>query len=452
MRLKTLVPVAALAALAGCDSILDVQPSNQVAEETAVNSPAKARSAVAGMYDALQSGSYYGGDFVLFMDLSSDNAAHSGTFTTFADADRARVTPDNSTIEGIWDALYRTIGRANIVIERVPGITALTDAEKNDMLGQARALRALSYHNLLKVWGTSGPNGGVPVRTTPPTTVSEASNITRTDSGAVYTQIMNDLNSAISSISNTTRTRATATFARALRARVNLYRGQWTAARDDAAAVINTPGYSLAPTFGALFTPTGNATNEDILRLAFTDVEFMNLGFYYLRRSLGGRQEMAPTLDLFNSFETGDARRNLTIGLSGTARYGAKFPTPIGAEDFHVIRLAEVILIKAEAHARLGELALAVTEYNKVRVRAGLAPHVLGVNVITQADVLNAIHRERRSELALEGDRWPDLIRRGVVISTMTSHLGTFPTHQALYPIPQNELDVAPGLTQQPGY
>jgi hypothetical protein len=126
---------------------------------------------------------------------------------------------------------------------------------------------------------------------------------------------------------------------------------------------------------------------------------------------------------------------------------GFKFPTTIGAEDFHVIRLAEVLLIKAEALARQNDLVGAVDAYNPIRVRAGLPPHTLGNEVTTQADVLAAIDLERQRELAFEGDRWPDLVRTSRAVELLG-----IPEYQTLYPIPQTELDVAPGITQNPGY
>ena len=107
---------------------------------------------------------------------------------------------------------------------------------------------------------------------------------------------------------------------------------------------------------------------------------------------------------------------------------------------------AEVVLIKAEALARLNQLAAAVAEYNKVRVRAGLAPHVLGVNVTTQADVLAAIEKERRLELALEGDRWPDLVRLGEATTVRG-----IPAWRTVFPIPASDVAAA-GLTQNPNY
>jgi hypothetical protein len=114
-----------------------------------------------------------------------------------------------------------------------------------------------------------------------------------------------------------------------------------------------------------------------------------------------------------------------------------------------VIRLAEVVLIKAEALARLNRLPEAVAQYNKVRLRAGLAPHALGTQVTTQGDVINQIELERRLELALEGDRWPDLNRLGkaVQVKGIQDRAG-----QVLFPIPLRDIRVSPKLTQNPGY
>jgi hypothetical protein len=114
-----------------------------------------------------------------------------------------------------------------------------------------------------------------------------------------------------------------------------------------------------------------------------------------------------------------------------------------------VIRLAEIILIKAEALARLNRLPEAVAQYNKVRVRAGLAVHTLGNQVTTQAQVLAQIELERRLELAFEGDRWPDLNRlgRAIAVKGIADRPG-----QVLFPIPLRDTRTSPNLVQNPGY
>ncbi|HEY0930480.1 MAG TPA: RagB/SusD family nutrient uptake outer membrane protein, partial [Gemmatimonas sp.] len=128
---------------------------------------------------------------------------------------------------------------------------------------------------------------------------------------------------------------------------------------------------------------------------------------------------------------------------------GNKYSARPGTEHVHVIRLAEVILIKAEALARLNRLPEAVAAYNKVRVRAGIPVHTLGNQVTTQTDVINAIELERRLELAFEGDRWPDLNRLGKAIAV--KGLADRPG-QALFPIPLRDTRTSPNLQQNPGY
>lgn len=442
ITMRSLSGVLLLAALAGCNDFLSVQPSTEVEEGEAIVDAVSARAALAGAYDAMQSGSYYGGDFLFFTELPTDNAEHTGTFTSFADVDLHVTASDNGTMESIWDAIYDAIGRANTVIAKIPAVNGLSDPEKNDMIGQAHLMRALHYHNLVKLFG------GVPLRLEPPTGLDELATTERATVDQVHAQVVTDMTRAAQLISNDFDTRRASLGAvDALRSRVFVYRGDWAAALVAANAVIGA-GYELTPNFGALFTPDGNDTVEDIWRVSFTAIEYNLVGYYYISTSLGGRRELAPTADLEAAFTPGDARFVYTVQRdSRNRRYGSKIPTAIGAEDLHVIRFAEVLLNKAEALARLNRLDEAVETYNLIRERAQLAPHVLGVDVATQQQVLNAIWHERRLELAYEGDRWPELVRT----SRATAVLG-IPAFRTLFPIPQNEVDVAPRIVQNPGY
>jgi starch-binding outer membrane protein, SusD/RagB family len=174
-------------------------------------------------------------------------------------------------------------------------------------------------------------------------------------------------------------------------------------------------------------------------------------------KSIGGRYEVGPSTDIRTSYEVGDERlawsikNDPTRGPTNPRWYVSKYPTVAGTEHPHVIRLAEVYLIRAEARAMQDNYAGAVADYNLLRQRAGLAAHVLGVDVaLTQAAVLAAVRKERRLELAFEGDRWPDLVRSNLAVSVMA--LQDRP-YQALWPIPQSERDVTtPPLQQNPGY
>lgn len=443
-RVRYLLTGLALAATAaGCDNALQTEPVDRVPSENQIVDGPTARAALIGEYDALQSLSYYGRTFLVLGDLSSDNARHRGTFQYLGEIDRNQIKADNTAVTNVWGAIYSALARTNTVLAKVPAITDLSTTEKNEILGESYFLRALHLHNLTKFWGS------VAMPLTPITSAAEAATVTRTPAAQVYTQILADLAQAEQLITSAKqRTQASLGAVRALRARVLLYMGNNQGALDATTAVLGM-GYSLAPNYTDLFTADGTATPEDIFRVTFTPQEYNEMGYYYLR---AGRREVAVTPGLNSAYEVGDVRKAATVAPSGSEFQGVKFPTTIGGEDLHVIRFAEVLLIRAEALARLngpGQLALAVAEYNKIRVRAKLAPHVFGVDVSTQTQVLAAIDKERRLELALEGDRWPDLVRTNRAVSVMG--LADRP-YQALYPVPAEERVVAPDLGQNDGY
>jgi hypothetical protein len=438
VKLRFLLSALLLAGFTACSRELATSPSDEVLADQAIIDAPTARAALAGAYAGLQALGYYGRNLEILGDLPADNAVWTGTFQYLGDVGRDSIKADNTTTTSVWTAIYAVIGRANMVLAKVPNISDLAPQEKNEILGEAYFLRALSYHNLVKLWGA------VPMPLEPILLPSDANRYQRVPVAQVYTQILSDLTQAGQLITNTTNTRqATVMAVHAIRARVLLYNADYQGALTEANIVLAGRD-TLTVAYSDLFSPTGTSTSEDIFRVAFTPVQYNEMGYYYLG---AGRRELQPSKDLNTSYEAGDVRKAWTIQPRGSKNLqGTKFPTTVGAEHLHVIRLAEVVLIKAEALARLGQLAAAVQEYNKVRIRAGLAPHVLGVNVTTQADVLNAIIKERRLELALEGDRWPDLVRLGLAASVRG-----IPAYRMLLPIPQSDVTTA-GLTQNPGY
>jgi hypothetical protein len=441
-------------ALTACSSILDIAPTSSIPSEVAITDATAARAALAGAYSGLQQGGLYGQRILVWTELLSDNTDHTGTFDDYADADANRLRADNNANGRIWNDAYNTINRANQILAKVPALTDLSATEKNEILGEAYFIRALIYHDLVRLWGDT------PLRLQPVTSAAEAGTIARSTVAQTYSQILADLAQAEQLITaGKSQTReASLGAAYALESRVRLYQSDWAGA-EAAAANVEALGYSLAPNFSDLFDATGNNTPEDIFRVTFTPTQANLVGFYYLPKPLGGRYEVAPTSgaggiieafdpasggDILNYHPT-DTRGIWSIVRASNRTYGAKLRNASGDEDIHVIRLAEVILIRAEALAHLNRLPEAAAEYNRLRARAGLAADpVVG---LTQAGVLAAIARERRVELAFEGDRWPDLVRTGQVTSVMG-----LTTQQSLLPIPQPEIDVAPAITQNPGY
>jgi hypothetical protein len=440
-RVRALATLFAISGAGACGSLLDTSPVDQLPDDKAITNAAGARAALAGAYDGLQDLSYYGGEYLFFNDLIADNAIHNGTFSEYADADQHLIQAANVSVADIWNALYNAISRVNLIIQKVPALNDLAAVEKDQILGEAYFLRALHYHNLVRLWG------GVPLRLVPPASVDDASNITRSTAAEVYTQIATDLGEAEARITNAAPTsRGSVGAVKALQARVFLYQQNWASANAKADEVIAL-GYTLAPAIADLFDAEGQDTPEDIFKLTFTDSDYQNIGYYYLSYNSGGRSEVAVDPNLIAVSDPADDRLAFGVNQNESPAEGTKFPTPIGAEDVHVIRFAEVILIKAEAMARLNNLDSAVAEYNKIRVRALLPAHVLGVDVTTQQTVLDAIDLERRLELAFEGDRFADLVRTGRAQAVLG-----IPAYQEVLPVPLREIDVAPGITQNPGY
>jgi hypothetical protein len=444
MRYSLVFAVVLTGSLTACDSILDQNPPDAIPIETSITDARGARAALAGAYDGLRGADefYYAAEFITLGDLSADNVVSVGISGSFDFVDGNQLRANNGSVAGVWEDIYEALNRVNLIIEKVPPLTDLEDTEKNQILGEAHALRALNLHNLTKFWGD------VPMPLVSPTSVEEASRITRTPAAEVYAQIRADLAEAETLVTETgDATRVTTGFVDALQARVALYEGDYGTAVAEADEVLGQ-GYTLAPDFTTLFDTEGTDTPEDILKLVFTAEQFAWHGFYYTSSDLGGEGTVGPSQKLIDLFDPADLRGAWSIsGDTEGEASGLKFPTTIGAEDFHVIRLAEVLLIKAEALARQSDLVGAVDAYNPVRVRAGLSAHTLGVEVSTEEDVLAAIDLERQFELAFEGDRWPDLVRTGRAEEVMG-----IPQFQTLYPIPQTEIDVAPGITQNPGY
>ena len=451
MRFGFMVPAAfALVAAAGCNDVLDTAPTNRVLASQEIVDRASAEAALNGAYDALQSSGMYGLDLEMLGDLPADNLTWVGTYQFLGEIQDNKISQDNPEVTNMWEALYQQIDRDNVILQKVPTVASIPDDAKAEIMGEAYLLRALSYHDLVKFWG------GVPMPLVPVTVAQDASKYTRASVAAVYTRILSDLDSAAQDISSTDVFRANTMAVPAIRARVLLYRASTqgaNAAADyqgalDAANQVLAGRDTLTVPYPDLFSATGTQTADDIMRVSFNQSEENDLGYYYLYE---GRFETAPTTDLANAYEPGDLRKAWSIAFRprSTTRYqGTKFPTTIGTESPHVIRLAEVILIKAEVLARQNDPAGAVAEYNKVRIRAGLAPHVLGVDVTTQADVLAAIEHERRVEFAMEGDRWPDLVRLGQAQAVK----GFSDPGMSLFPIPLRDITTTPGLTQNPGY
>jgi starch-binding outer membrane protein, SusD/RagB family len=440
MKIRNLAWLLVPAFLAACDSPLDTDPTASIDAETALTNARGVELALNGAYAGLRSGNIYGNVHMVYPDLYADNLDFTGTFQTDREVALRNISTSNGQVLSTWASSYNVISRANYLLEAIGNVQGLTSEQQSRFRGEALFIRALTYFDLVRLFG------GVPLVLEPSRGVGPTSLVSRSTAQEVYARVIQDLEEAAPLLPNSrVQGRATRQAANALLARTYLETGQNAQARDRATAVINSGLYTLVPNFRSIWTT--KHSQESIFELHFTINTSNSLAFWYFPAALGGRLGFAPTAELFNSFEANDSRRAATIGLSGSQRYGFKYHRVANGDDNVVIlRLAEMYLVRAEANARLNaDAALVRADINAVRARAGVAP--LGAEVSGQAALLTAILQERRWELAFEGHRFFDLRRHGVAVTRLS-----IPANRLLFPIPQSELDVNENLVQNPGY
>ena len=337
-----------------------------------------------------------------------------------------------------YTALYKSILSANNVIDNSTDPTHV---------GEAKFLRALSYFKLVRVFGD------VTVNLSPSPSTTDASILARQPANNVYNDvIIPDLNDAISSLSNNASNgRASRIAAQALLGKVYVHMGNFQNAETHLAAVVNGAagaGISLMSNFADIFVTDLNS--EVIFATQISSSVPDEYGFSEFWSWSGGldTKSLEPLdSDLIAAFDAspGDLRRAVTINENTMA--SPKFPQSGGPDfDWIEIRLADVILLYAEALNENSNTSAAITQLNRIRTRAGLA----GTPASTQAQLRQAIQDERRLELAFEGHRWFDLTRT----STAQTELGqAFGNEYYLFPVPISEVLVSSGvITQNAGY
>ena len=430
----------------GCSDFLNPQPRNSLSPDQVFSDAAGASAALIGTYGALTSANYQGVTYLAFADLAADNLAHIGSFPTWAQVKNRSVLPDNADITNMWARLYEVVNRANNVTFYAPSVANITDTQKTQVIAEAQFLRAVAYFDLTRFWGD------IPLVLTPTTGPGPDLNVARSAQSAVYDQIAMDLTAAESVLPEANTGRATKWAATALKARLALYRENWQDAANFADQVIASNKFQMLPSYRAIFDTENSA--ESIWSIQFEATGNRSFeAFYMVPGTLGGRGEVTPvSTTLPDAYEAGDKRKPATIS-DGTfvSATGAKYPvgvqvkytSPAGDDNVHYLRYAEVLLIGAEAKAHLGKTDDALALLNRIRTRAGLP-----ASTATGTALLDAIAKDRRLELALEGHRWFDLKRTGKAQSV----LNITDPNKLLFPVPLRELQNNPNMTQNPGY
>jgi len=221
--------------LFSCADLEDVTPINSIPTEAAITSEASAKAALNGVYSEVQDGTLVFDGWLALPQFFSDEADATGTFPTRLEFGNLNVFPANSTMAAVFTDLYDVINVANNVITLVPGVTedGFTEGEKNNIVAEAKFLRAQCYLHLVTLWQE------VPLVLTPTSDVGEVLNVAVSSQDDTYNQIKTDLNDAVANLTAATSTfRASQQAANALLARVALYQGNWAEAQSKAEGVL----------------------------------------------------------------------------------------------------------------------------------------------------------------------------------------------------------------------
>jgi len=427
---------------ASCKKYLEEVPNNALPTETSITDASTARAAIIGTYDRMQS--YYASSYPTLGTITTDNVIFNGTLSEYLQLDQHAIPTDNVITVSAYQGIYRTINSANSVIAYVPAISdpTLSTVEKNKILGEAYFIRALAYFDLGRGWG------GVQLQLKPTTDLTVLKGIKRSTLDQTYDQVLADLVQAEQLLPEdaATRNRAQKSAARALRARLHLYRKQWADAEIYATQVIANTKYSLVKPYKSFFTAPFQ-TAESVLELAYSVNDRNSYWNLWYPSSSGGQFTLKPSDGLvlkLNNPTVGGARNTLIAG-SGTNVYGVLYNTTATSTDpSYLIRIAELYLIRAEARAQQNNLTGAAADLNVVRARADVG----ATTANTQAGLLQAIEEENGIEFAFEAHRWFDLIRTeraGAVLGISNKNFW-------LFPIPFSDVQSDPDVTQNPGY
>ncbi|WP_166641964.1 RagB/SusD family nutrient uptake outer membrane protein [Pedobacter duraquae] len=439
---RTAILLTVIIFSASCKKYLEEVPNNALPTTSSITDASTARAAIIGAYDRLQG--YYASSYPTLGTITTDNVIFNGTLSEYLQLDQNAIPTDNVITVSAYQGIYRTINSANSVIAYVPAVTdpLLTAAEKNKIVGEAYFIRALSYFDLARGWG------GVQLQLKPTSDLSVLTGIKRSTLDQTYDQVLADLIQAEQLLPEdaTTRNRAQKSAARALRARLHLYRKQWAEAENYATQVISNTKYSLVKPYKSFFTAPFQ-TAESVLELAYSVNDRNSYWNLWYPSSSGGQFTLKPSDALIaklNNPAVGGSRNSLIAG-SGATVYGVLYNTTATSTDpSYLIRIAELYLIRAEARAQQNKLADAVADLNAIRARAD----VTATTATTQPAIIQAIEDENGIEFAFEAHRWFDLVRTeraGVVLGITNRNFW-------LFPIPYSDVQSDPDVTQNPGY
>ncbi|OHX64521.1 RagB/SusD family nutrient uptake outer membrane protein [Flammeovirga pacifica] len=474
----------------GCDSLLNVEPESQIGVDQFWKTEADAASGVAAIYDAAQDA--YASKYFIWGELRSDN------FDAAPNAEKVEpiqltgndLTDQNEKVGG-WGEMYNMILKANLAINNIPNITG----DINSKLGQAHALRAFAYFDLVRAYGD------VPLYVEVPKSLKDDIFREKTSGDQIMNEVViPDMLKAEELIANPTdRFTFSKSSVYCLQAEVYMHIGEYGKAKEVLDKLEAMGEFTLvnnAEAFHALFRNeperAGLPSNQmetgpelifsivynleqDLKQGDIYKIFWPGVPAYAVSKALEEKWEATfPTDSVaweakYPNFTPsskneegrtiyGDNYRYVQLIEKdkevGERRYGkyniVNYPALDDDTDIVVYRYAGMLLLLAEAEAHLGNLSKAVDIVNRIRDNRDL-PQIVLSDYPSQEAMINVILDERQFELLGEGKRWNDLRRNNKVVEVMNPINGQ-QNDKLLFPIWFQHLVDNPNITQTPGY
>ncbi|HLL97397.1 MAG TPA: RagB/SusD family nutrient uptake outer membrane protein [Spirosoma sp.] len=510
---KTILCSALLLGLAlSCneDDLNKVNP-NGVTFDTYFNNTEELTAGVNSIYALVQSNSLVSREWFFTHDLRSDEMASGGGQLETPRNQLLNGVHDtgNGLVASIWRGWYRTIHRANVILEKGPAVKNIAPADRDRLLGEARFLRAWAYYELGTLYG------GVPIYKEFAKEVDGAK--PRSTQKDVYDLVIADLKAAepglLATYDAKNLGRATKAAAQTLLARTYLQMGDYASAKTELQKVVSSGLYKIVDNYLDLTNEEGEFNAESIFEVVYapsggaynwgSDSDGSAVQEETVRTqeySAIGWRNVIPSNKMLNSYERvskgdpkddpryamsywneGDKINNETSVLTADRvqgnssvvdgktqkvswrKYSVLYKIDNGyaqsSINMRIMRYADVLLMLAECENELGNQTAALALTNQVRARKSVAmPPYPTTNYPsrTKDEVFDAIMHERMVELAAEQIRNFDIIRWRKNKKLKTEPLSYFIANKhELLPIPQSEIDNSPALEQKdqnPGY
>lgn len=476
--------LASIGLCQSCD-FLDTEPLSQYSDITIsekegpkYTTKEQIEGLLNGVYDSFYDW-YHEVLYFEFGDIQSDNAYNGTNDLPERQMQQYKVTPLNEAVGTAWSSLYEMVRNSNVILSNIDIVTdvALTPDLKKQYIAQAKGLRAWAYFDLVRIFGD------VPLITSEIPDV-DADNLeelepliypVRNIQEEVYNQILSDLEDAVSDAPETVIGETfiiNKSVINALLAKVYATREphDWIKVNECCQKVIDA-GYSLLPDYRNLWNTNFENNQEIIFSVPHDGVAKENTLWWLV---YGGDNRdwpryNSPSHDLVNLFnsEKDEIRKSATVEFYPVG-YQVNWPTSGCAfsskvktsdQDIIYIRLADILLLKAEALIELNQLESASALINEVRERVGLEG-LTSEQKETIETMRLAVEKERRLELAMEGHRWFDLKRTRRALEVLSTYknwndetyAGVINEDKLLLPLPQTEMDRNSNLVQNEGY